>query len=208
MIGFTPLVLAVGIYYGATPREATEHVLYTRSGAPLVIDRVNVVGRYATVLTKNGMMESGLVGGPILFEQFSFGWQALESLNLQCRIDRHGLSTGTKASLMRGMPKPSAYSGCGKNDGPDLGPPEEVEALRRDLSGPLVPSARIVGNFAFGNWYGAGGGERLYRSSHGTWRAVLGGGGAIDASEAMGAGVPRASLCALGIYDAVCTHAR
>jgi hypothetical protein len=196
--------LALGSY-AATPEAAAIHAIYVDSSKPPVVQRTNVTGRYATVLLSGAMMEGSAVTAPILVEHFSFGWQALDVLNYRCRLKSHALGTRVDALLMRGMPRPQDQRVCGKSDGfQDAGPQVEVEAVRRLMRGALVPSVAVVGNWALGSWYGAGGGESLYQLRAGRWKFVGGGGGAMGVAEIRAYGVPKAAWCMLGIYDAKC----
>jgi hypothetical protein len=190
--------------YAATPSAAYLKVVYAQPGHHVVIDRVNVAGRYATVLAHGAMMEGSDADAPILLEHFSFGWQPLESLNFQCRLDTHQISEADKFILMRGMPKPQLEAACGDEGGRDSGPISEIETLRRNERGPLVPFAVVVHDFATVQWYGAGGGEHVYRKRAGRWELIAGGGGAPGSSELIARGVPATYLCPLGVYDAKC----
>ena len=195
-------------WYGATPEAAALRVVYSHSSKPPTIQRVNVVGRYATVLIDGAMMEASPVKVPILVEQFSFGWQALESLNFRCRLESRDLGSHVDALLMRGMPKPeddrpctkSVYASSGVKD---AGPAPQVEAIRRTM-GPLVPSVVVSGNWALGRWYGAGGGEDLFRLRDDQWVLVADGGGMLGVEEMQRYGVPQVDWCRFGIYGAKC----
>jgi len=203
MVGVVTLLFALLVnYYASTPEAATRLVLYTTNGSALVIERVNVVGRYATVLARNGMMEGSAEHVPILLQHFSFGWQPLESLDFRCRLDGHTLSPHDEDLLMRGMPKPQDDRPCSDDSRHDIGSPAVIEALRRQM-GPLVPYVVIVGDYAVGEWYGAGGGQTLFRRRAGRWRAIAGGGGALGFPEMREYGVPRTSWCAL-VFDPTC----
>ena len=141
--------------FGSSPQQAALNALYQPKGNIAVVERMNFVGRYAAVLTRGGLMEGSTVTWPILVEHFSFGWQALDVLNFRCRLDEHAISSGDKAQLMRGMPKP-------QDDGPctgfrkDAGPVADVEAIRPTLRFPLVPDVVVSGRYAIGEWYGGG----------------------------------------------------
>ncbi len=175
----------------ATAQAAALFALEPRV-APTVI-RVNVAGRYATVLISGGKMEGSFVDAPILVEHFSFGWQALTLVNDGCDLPQGGPSSQT-AILLRGMPRLPTYRGaCLRLY--DFGPIADVEAIRERLRGPLVPYVVVQGAFALGDWYGAGGGQNLYHRENGNWTRIAGGGGAMNVSELRRLGVPLRTAC-------------
>jgi hypothetical protein len=190
------------VNHGATPERAALNVVYpSRSG--VTVERVNVAGPYATVLLKGGMMEGSPADSAILLERFSFGWQPLEILNFVCRLKVHGLGSRTYALLMHGMPVPKDDRPC-SGEWADAGPRSAVEAVRLQMRGPLVPSVFVAGDFALGQWYGAGGGQDLFRFANGTWKLVDGGGGAMGTSNMIEHGVPKSDWCALHVYGVKC----
>ncbi len=188
--------------YAATPQGAAISAVHRGLKKPPVVLRVNRVGSYATVLTSGGMMESAAVTFPILVEHFSFGWQALDALNFRCGLDSHALGARVETMLMRDMPRPRDERPC--REGKDAGPPAAIEAVRRLMRGPLVPSVVVAGDWAMGTWYGGGGGESLYRRRDGAWKLVAYGGGAMGVVEMRQHGVPPSDWCALRIYNAAC----
>lgn len=187
--------------FASTPEGAALGAVYS-NGAPPVVRRVNVFGRYAAVLIERGMMEGAEVSSPILVERFSFGWQPLDLLNFRCRLSSHGLTERTEAALMRDMPAVHDNERC--QQAKDAGPADQIEALRKIIPGPLVPYVAVSGDWAMGEWYGAGGGQVLFRRRGEGWQRVVRGGGAISVSIARAVGVPRNSWCILGIVDAKC----
>jgi hypothetical protein len=189
--------------YAATPQQAALRTVSFGVKAPATVVRANKAGRYAAVLTSGGKMEGSNVTAPILVERFSFGWQAIDLLNFRCRLDSHDLGASVSAQLMRGMPKPQDDRPC-RGVRRDSGAQADVESVRRLMRGPLVPAVAVSGNWAIGDWYGAGGGEQLYRRLDGRWKFVAGGGGALGVSEMHEYGVPRADWCKLEVYDATC----
>jgi hypothetical protein len=197
------IALTTMVHYASTPAQAAIHVLYPAKGRSVVVQRMNIVGRYATVVSRGGLMEGELITEPILVEHFSFGWQALEILNFRCRLDGHAISEHDKALLMRGMPKPEDDRPC-KGVTKDAGPTVDVEAVRRQMRGPLVPHVVVSGNFALGEWYGGGGGESLFKKLGAAWHRIAGGGGAMGTADIKKYGVPSSAWCAFGIYDAKC----
>jgi hypothetical protein len=199
-------VIVAVVAYATSPQAAATDALYFEPKRAPVVKRVNVVGRYATILTSGGRMEGELVTDAILVERFSFGWQALDLLNERCRLESHGLGAGIDASLMTGMPAP-------RNEGPcrglfkDSGPRQDVESVRKLMSGPFIPYVLVAGAWAKGEWYGAGGGDSLYQKRGGRWQLVISGGGAIGVYYMRKYGVPPAVWCKLAIFDAKCAGA-
>ncbi|MFY9720606.1 MAG: hypothetical protein WAK16_13290 [Candidatus Cybelea sp.] len=188
---------------GSTPQNAAIRALYSDPKHLAVVKRVNVAGSYATVLTSGGRMEGDLVTDAILVERFSFGWQPLELVNLQCRLDAHNFRRDALTALMRGMPQPKDDRPCGKQPR-DAGPAPEVEAVRQLMRGPLVPYVVVSEEWAMGEWYGGGGGQSLYAKRSGKWQLVESGGGAMGVDYMQKFGVPKSAWCAFGIYDARC----
>jgi hypothetical protein len=72
------------------------------------------------------------------------------------------------------------------------------------MQGPLIPYVVVSSDWAMGEWYGAGGGEALYRKRQGNWRVVEDGGGAMGVDYMRKYGVPRSDWCKFGIFDANC----
>ena len=189
--------------YDATPQAAAIQAVSFGLKRPAIIRRMNVVGRYAVVLTSGGMMEGSTVSAPVLVQHFSFGWQALDLLNFRCRLESHELGRQIDALLMRGMPRPEDEWPCRARPN-DAGPTADVEAVRRLMHGPLVPYVAASGNWAMGEWYGGGGGESLYRKHEDHWQVVADGGGAMGVQEMRQYGVPPSDWCTFGIYNAKC----
>ena len=204
-IMIVPLPALLTIHsFAPNPERAVLQIVYSRSKTPVAIRRVNVVGSYATVLTSGGMMESSPVSEAILVQHFSFGWQALDALNVRCRLHDHALGARIERALMIGMPKPGADS-IGMCEGlRDAGPASDVEQVRALVDGPLVPYVIVSNGWAMAQWYGAGGGMSLWQKHAGHWRLVQGGGGALGTSEMREHGVPKSDWCKFGIVDAKC----
>ena len=199
----TVLALAVQAY-ATTAGGAAIGALYADPKNPPVVERINVVGPYATVLTRGGRMEGSPVTEPILVERFSFGWQALETLDSQCSLGALKLGRSIEAGLMRGMPQLNDDRPCKGGFLRDAGPRDEVEAIRRMMRGPLVPFVVVSGDWAMGEWYGGGGGESLYRKNDGRWQLVKSGGGAMGVDLMKKYGVPQSAWCKFGVFDAKC----
>jgi hypothetical protein len=193
--------------FAATPRAAllkafAPEARRVHSAGAVGFVRVNIVGRYALILSHGLVVEGEALRDPVLLERFSFGWQPIEIANFACRFDAHVLSPRDRRELMIGMPQPDGKNVCGNDD--DWGPIADVEAVRIQMQGPLVPSVRVAGAYARGGWYGAGGGEVLFKRVDGKWQRVTGGGGALGVDEMRRYGVPKRTWCALGVYDAPC----
>ena len=194
-------LLAVGSNFSTTPAEAALRTLYPPRAAKAV--RMNVAGRFAVVLTRGGMMEGEPMVVPLLVERFPDGWQALESLDFACRMERHGIPANDAATLLAGMPKPKDDRVCGVTFG-DSGPSAAVDTVRGLMREPLIPHVVVVGDYAQGGWYGAGGGETLYHKVAGRWHVIAGDGGAMSSQEAEAAGVPAGVACALHVAGTKC----
>jgi hypothetical protein len=124
--------------FGATPQRAAIRTIdFGLTKAP-VVRRVNIVGRYATVLTTGGRMEGSPVTDAILVQHFSFGWQPLALLNDTCSFGAYRFTPGVAARLLRGMPQLQKEPRC-LGALKDAGPAADVEAVRKQIRGPLVP---------------------------------------------------------------------
>lgn len=179
----------------ATPQMAALSALYPLPGKAMIVKRINTAGDCAAVLIRGGMMEGGLVNDPILVRRYSFGWQALEALNFRCRLTGHNLGRGVETALMRGMPKMIDDRPC-YIPATDSGDVADVESIRRVLGGPLRPLVIIAGDYAMGQWYGAGGGDTIYRRTKQSWRRIAGGGGGHNEADLRALGVPKSARCA------------
>jgi len=208
LIGALLFTLATGHFgyalphkdYEPTPQRAVIAVL----GGPHVrAIRTNIVGRYAAVLTRGGIIEGADVTWAILAEHFSFGWQPLDALNFSCNLNDHPISARDKKALMLGMPRMKEEGPCRGYSG-DAGPRADVESIRQMMISVFIPSVRVSGQFALGHWYGGGGGERLFQRVGGKWQSIAGGGGAMDAEDLGRYGVPRMTQCFFIVDDPKC----
>ncbi len=190
--------------HATTAQEAALRTVAFGTKKPPIVRRTNRDGRYAVVLTGGGLMESAPVTAPILVERFSFGWQAIDLVSSQCQLEAYGVSPDATAILLRGMPVSRNQLDC--KPARDSGPPAEVEAVRSLMRGPLVPYVAVSGDWALGEWYGAGGGQSLYHRTSGGWKLVTSGGGALGTDGVRAYGVPSSHWCALHIYNATCPH--
>jgi hypothetical protein len=203
------LIAAVALHaYAATPQSAALGAMYADPKKPPIVKRINVAGVYATVLTNGGRIEGEFVTDTILVRRFSFGWQPLEILNSRCDLEALRFGADVEDELMHGMPKPKDDRPC-KGSGflKDAGPRDDVEAVRQLMRGPLVPYVVVSGDWAMGEWYGAGGGEALYQKRSGRWHVVEDGGGAMGVDYMRKYGVPQSDWCKFGIFDAKCPKA-
>lgn len=151
------MAVTTPLMYAPTPQGAAIRALGFGPGTSPAVKRLNLVGPYAAVLISGGIMEGSPVTTPILVKHFSFGWQALALLNSRCGLDAQALGAHVEAALMAGMPAPTDDRPC-QGARKDAGPPEQVEAVRRLMRGPLIPSVVVSGDWAVVEWYGAGGG--------------------------------------------------
>ena len=191
--------------YAATAQRAAIGAMYSDPKKPAVVVRVNVAGSYATVLTNGGRIEGALVASPILVEHFSFGWQPLALWESRCDLENPALGKSVEEQLMRGMP--AAPRRPPMPDDVFLRTPGRVQKSKpcvRLMRGPFVPSVVVYGNWAMGEWYGAGGGESLYHEREGRWQLVESGGGAMGVHYMRRYGVPQPAWCKFGIFDAKC----
>jgi len=179
--------------YAMTPQRAALQILGPRAR----VVRTNLAGRYATVVTKNGIVERDVLREAILLKRFSFGWQPLSIVD-RCSLSEQRIAERDKVQLMRGIPKPPVYRPC-VNGLRDFGPRTGVESVRKQLRGPLVPAAIVDGRFALARWYGLGGGETLFRFDRGRWHQIAGGGGVMGEETMRENGVPKHAWRTFGI---------
>jgi len=185
--------------YAPTPEQAAKNVVYEAVTAPPVAVRTNIAGRYAFVRISAHEKGGEVLDLPVIVQHFSFGWQAVGFANATCSISARGISSGTAMKLLAGMPKPK--TDCFAQRG-DSGPAGDIEAVRKIQPFGVVPSVTIAGNYAKADWEGPGGGERIYRRTNGTWKIILGGGGAHTAQDLRAAGVPPDAICKFHISGA------
>ena len=111
------------------------------------------------VLLHGASMEGAPIAAPILLKHFSFGWQTLALVNSRCEIAAYDLGSRAEALLMQGMPAPKDDRPC-KGIWKDAGPQAQVDAIRLQMSHALIPSVVVAGDYALGEWYGAGAAKR------------------------------------------------
>ncbi len=191
------------VRYAPTAQRAAIGAMYSDPKKPAVVVRINVAGPYATVLTKGGRIEGEFVTGPILVKHFSFGWQPLALWESRCDVNP-ALGEGVEERLLHGMPALRDDRPCKGGFLNDAGPRSQVEAVRKQMLGPLVPDVVVYGSWAMGEWYGAGGGQSLYHEREGRWQLIESGGGAMGVDYMRKYGVPQPAWCKFGIFDAKC----
>ncbi len=188
--------------YAPTPQEAAIEVV-NPPRSQVVVLRTNVDGPYAMVLLHGASMEGAPIAAPILLKHFSFGWQTLALVNSRCEIAAYDLGSRAETLLMQGMPAPKDDRPC-KGIWKDAGPQAQVDAIRLQMSHALIPSVVVAGDYALGEWYGAGGGQTLFHFTVGSWHRIAGGGGAMGIEGMREYGVPQTDWCAFHIYGAKC----
>lgn len=180
--------------FAATPERAALRAVGFVSQPKVV--RVNRAGRFATVLTRGGLMESQPVREPIFVERFTRGWQALSTIYSQCDLRQMRTLVGDADAtrLMSRMPAPTPDRASCVAIG-DSGSAADVVAVRAQMRGPLIPYVLVSRDWALGEWYGAGGGSSLFRRTGTRWTLVAGGGGSLDIDILRRHGVPLADAC-------------
>jgi hypothetical protein len=189
-----------------TPQAAALAPLRPQPGKTVTVQRVNLAGPYAAVLTSGVQWDDPVsVPPPVLVEHFSFGWQAVDFLESTCILEQHRLGAKIDAALNHGMSIPASRGKC-TGVQTDTGPRSDVEAVRQLISGTnTVPYVRVAGDWAFLQWYhGPAAGTNLYHKVASGWTFVAGGGGAIDPATLHKLGVPQPDICAFGINDPKC----
>lgn len=145
---------------------------------------------YAIVKFTNAIIESTPAAGYLLVRKFSFGWQSIDLTTNEkpfplCAVKRHGVATGDLQALNNGWATTSPCTPGGKTDYRDAGAASDVDAIRIKMAGvnEIVPVVRVVGNYAFLEWWGWGGGENFYKRTPTGWAQFVGGGGALRPDE-------------------------
>ncbi len=146
--------------------------------------------RYALVQYGHAKIEGWASAGQILVERFAFGWQAIDISNIgeitTCSVLTHGIPQSDYSRLRGALSV--APSNCPTGADPDqrdVGPAADVSAVRALMisSSEIVPFVRVVENYAFAPWFGAGGGENFYKKTASGWNKIGGRGGAYQSSE-------------------------
>ncbi len=188
--------------YAATPTRAADLAVGGVAGIRTIA--MNVVGRYAVVLTKGGILEGEPATDPILVERFAFGWQATNDLSSDCQIRQLPLTRAEKKRLMYKMPKPHVSERTCDSITADRGTRADIEAVRQKMQGPFTPEVAVSGRFARGLWYGSGGGATLFGKDRGTWTRITGGGGVLGVQTMREYGVPLRHACIIDPIDSAC----
>lgn len=187
-------LLPLGASAGAqTPQDALAGAYfwkYTTLGKIEKLDNLAL----ARVITR---IEGELQKTVVLLQRYPFGWQmiAMNGPSIEpCQLKARGADANAIAyfSSTFGL-APNKSDDCASAP-VDVGPGSDVTAIRALLAKKnlFIPSVHVVQGWALGNWYGAGGGQELYKKSNGTWSRVAGGGGAFDAGLLEQKGVPPA----------------
>jgi len=136
-------------------------VEYRLSFAPDVV-RTNVVGNLAVVqFSGTSYWTPPPPGNPrlrILLQRFSFGWQAIDEIPRPgypdqvddlCGFRARGIPPGVVDRLLKGMPRGDTTTPCPKGISGDVGPPAEVDAVRKKMAGTgFIPWVIVDGNYA------------------------------------------------------------
>jgi hypothetical protein len=194
MIGLLGLVTAMAAAFAATPQRAALDVFGPRA----TVTRTNIAGPYAIVFTSGGSIEEQPDHTPLLLKHFSFGWQPLHFVDALCDLEGDAISPVERKRLRVGVvdrPRREKCSGQGR----DIGSAADVEAIRRLSDGPLTPYVAVSGDYGFLSWYGAGGGEDLFKRNGRAWKLIVGGGGAFTQAEARSYGVPTSAARVFGL---------
>src|SRR6185503_5406662 len=160
------------------PQQAALQALRPPGTTPIpTVVRSNVVGRYAIETVRGGEIEGQSMDQPVLVEKFWFGWQTLDVVGPQaCVLAQRGIPAATVEGLWRGLPPSVGDLACRlPPEAVDAGPLTDVADVRVHMRGPFVPFVTVSGDYALGTWYGAGGGETLFkRTGRRSW-SVIGG---------------------------------
>lgn len=201
------LVLAAVVSFASTPQQAALRTVYAAERAKIVVERTNVVGKYATVLVSGGTAPGEEQPSAILVERFSFGWQPIDYLNVRSRLDAQELGDAVARALMAGMPKMAEGRPC-TGACTDEGRLADIEAIRTQMDGKgFIPWVVISGDYGFSLWYDQGGGNALFKKTDGRWHLIRSGGGAMDAGILRAFGVPESALCPFGVKKCGASHA-
>lgn len=207
------LALALAVGFAAPPQQAV--LAATASDARAKAVRTNIVGNYALVRVEGGADRGVPIGGSILLERFSFGWQALVYTGDTCYFSVHGISMKIEEVLTIGQPMLTYQSRCSTRDRVDRGSPADVDAVRRLVRGPFVPAVVVSGRYAIGSstdlvsamrWVPVN--QSLFERAGSSWHRIAERRGHLGMSELQAIGVPASSMCPLRVYDAKCPAGR
>jgi len=204
------LALALAAGLAATPQQVAVGATAGDAGTKAL--RTNVVGNYALVRVEGRAGRGVPIGGSVLLQRFSFGWQALVYTGDTCYFSAHGISTKVEEMLTVGQPLLTYQSACSTRDRVDRGSPGDVDAVRRLVRGPFVPAVVVSGRYAIGtssslrsqfSW--APTSQSLFERAGSFWRRIAERRGHLSMRELRTKGVPESSMCALRVYDAKCS---
>jgi hypothetical protein len=185
------LLLAVAIGGPQTPQAgALAFLRPTPDRAQAVVRVVVQTPRYALVQYSHAKIEGWASAGQILVERFAFGWQAIDISTIgaitTCSVGAHGLPQQDYSRLRGALSATRKDCPTGIDaDQRDVGTAADVSAVRALMisSSEIVPFVRVVENYAYVPWFGAGGGENFYKKTASEWKKIGGGGGAYQSSE-------------------------
>lgn len=157
-------------------------------------------GHFAVVTFQSGHIEGGLYNGQLLEEKFPFGWQVVDLATTGFatgQLLNHGISAASATYLHEGSTGgDSRASVCPDNCKSDSGRFSDIVAIRslmlltpNEAIGPVVVSS----TYAMAEWWGNGGGEMLFTSTHWRWKILSGGGGCWNIAELVEHRVPIAN---------------
>ncbi len=174
-----------------TPQAGALAFLRPAAGHAQPVLRVVVqTPRYALLQFNHAQIEGWASDGQILVEKFAFGWQAIDLTNIgaltACSARAHRIPQQDYSRLRGALKATPVNCPTGADtDQSDVGPAADVSAVRALMasSSEIVPFVRVIGNYGYAPWFGAGGGENFYKKTAGGWQKIGGGGGAYQSSE-------------------------
>ena len=152
--------------------------------------RTNVVGDIAVVHLV-GTLGDGKHDEPVLVERFPFGWQSIDDMNFagdDCAMLVRVPNSAIRQRLLGGMPKVIHGGPCRRAT--DVGPHDDVVAVRALQKNFFIPRIAVVGEYAAAEWYSLPGGEYFYKKINGIWQRIGGGGGAYRVDDLKRYGIP------------------
>jgi hypothetical protein len=182
---------------GATPQAAALNMLRPGDGFQLLGARI--AGRFAIVRFTGALMEGNRHWSDgLVIERFPFGWQVLGIVREAC-LGARGANPSQRAAL--GASRLPAYrtaDGFPCETEVDRGSFADISAVRSAYRGPsAVSGVHVVGDYALLHWVYPGGGEAAFARHGGAWQLLTSGGGAMNAAELHGSGVPVREACVL-----------
>jgi hypothetical protein len=165
-----------------------------------------VLQNFAIVVIRGTPMDDPGLGTRLLLEKFPFGWQPVALARSTCDLDGRGIAAVDKAKLAAGASLASSpRDDC---DQRDSGPPRDVDAIRQQMYGPVVPYVIIDAGYAYAPEYGDSGGCGLFRKSGHDWELIAGCKGTLDPGVVERYHIPVSTQCAIGIAYTGCPKKR